>query len=334
MQTNEKETLISKDFFPEGIKINENRIFPMVVMATMSSGKSTLINALLGKDILPNSNAACTALNYSILDDDQETKEIICVTDNKGKTKVIEENLADELYKVNMSKDITDVFIRSHVKGVLNTDKALLMIDTPGPNNSRDSSHEDILFKTLSKIKGGLFLYILNASQLGINDDQNLLKYLKSILDHNPAIKILFALNKVDVIDEEYESIEEFMKMAKEYLGACGYENAEIVPVSAMAAILFKKVLAGENLTRMEYAKFMGLYELYEPQDYNLKKYAITKDLSKQFDEIELRGRTYRVGDLNQAIENTGIRVLEECIQKAQILSSGQVKNTVRVKIR
>ena len=78
MQTNEKDNMISRDFFPDGIKINEKRIFPMAVIATMSSGKSTLINALLGKEILPNSNAACTALNYSILDDDQKTKEIIC----------------------------------------------------------------------------------------------------------------------------------------------------------------------------------------------------------------------------------------------------------------
>lgn len=59
-------TLISKDYFPKEIKIDETKIFPMVVVATMSSGKSTLINALLGKEILPSSNRACTALRYSI----------------------------------------------------------------------------------------------------------------------------------------------------------------------------------------------------------------------------------------------------------------------------
>ncbi len=68
-------TLISKDYFPKEIKIDETKIFPMVVVATMSSGKSTLINALLGKEILPSSNRACTALRYSILDDDGESQE-------------------------------------------------------------------------------------------------------------------------------------------------------------------------------------------------------------------------------------------------------------------
>lgn len=33
------ENLISKDFFPKGIKIEEDKVFPMAVIATMSSGK-------------------------------------------------------------------------------------------------------------------------------------------------------------------------------------------------------------------------------------------------------------------------------------------------------
>lgn len=46
MENNLKESLISKDFFPDGIKIDESNIFPVAVVATMSSGKSTLINGV------------------------------------------------------------------------------------------------------------------------------------------------------------------------------------------------------------------------------------------------------------------------------------------------
>lgn len=56
----------------------------MVVMATMSSGKSTLINALLGQQILPSRNEACTAKMYSILDDDQANETKIFVTYTNG----------------------------------------------------------------------------------------------------------------------------------------------------------------------------------------------------------------------------------------------------------
>lgn len=330
---NESESLICKDFFPDGIKIDENRIFPMAVIATMSSGKSTLINALLGRDILPNSNAACTALSYSILDDDQDRKEIICATDLSGKITIIEENIAEELVKLNQDENVSSVFIRSHVKGVLNTDRALLMIDTPGPNNSRDNSHEEILYKTIDKINGGLFLYVLNASQLGINDDKELLISLRNIIDKNPNISILFALNKVDLIDEEYESVADLVLIAKQYLECIGFRTINLVPVSAMAAVLFKKVLDGKQLTRMEYMDFVWLYDLYRPKDFNMKKYAFTDDLTQQLEEIEIKDKKYNIGDLNQAIENTGIKVLEECIQRAQILSSERIENTVKVKI-
>lgn len=332
MEKVEKENLISADFFPKGIKINEKKIFPMAVIATMSSGKSTLINALLGKEILPNSNFACTSLNYTILDDDHETKEIICVTTDDGMTKVYDDNLSEKLAEINQDEHVTDVFIRSHVKGVMNTDKALLVIDTPGPNNSRNDTHENILFKTINKINGGLFLYVLNASQLGICDDRKLLSILKHIMDNNSNIHILFAVNKIDVLDNEYESIEGVMETVKNYLKESGFEKANIIPVSARAALLFKKVLAGDKLTRREYREFEYLYDLYKPVDFNMRKYAITNEVFNQNDEIEVNGIMYKIGNLNQAIENTGIKMLEDFIQKAQILSGERIKNTVKVK--
>ena len=50
-------------------RIQEN-VFPIHVIATMSSGKSTLINALLRKKLMPSKNEACTAIITEILDND------------------------------------------------------------------------------------------------------------------------------------------------------------------------------------------------------------------------------------------------------------------------
>ena len=47
-----------------------NSIFPVNVIATMSSGKSTLINALLQTKLMPSKNEACTATITEILDTD------------------------------------------------------------------------------------------------------------------------------------------------------------------------------------------------------------------------------------------------------------------------
>ena len=325
-------TLISRDFFPESISINENKVFPMVVMATMSSGKSTLINSLLGQDILPSRNAACTAKKYAILDDDQENSTKIYVTYKNGNTEVMEENIAEELDKANDDDNVTDILIRGHVKGVLNTDKALLIIDTPGPNNSRDESHEQTVLDIIKKIKGGLFLYVLNATQLAIHDDVNLLQIVKDFIKNNPQASILFIINKVDLLDEEIgETIEQLMLNAKEYLIQNGIENPQIIPVSALAASVFKKVLNKEMLTRKEFRDFEMYYDMYQPKDFNLRSFAITADLSDQNRKVEVHGEEYTIGNLNRAIENTGIKLLEEEIQKAQILSSGVIKNTIKI---
>ncbi|MBP3665407.1 MAG: dynamin family protein, partial [Tyzzerella sp.] len=60
MEKMNSNALITKDFFSNEISIDENNVFPVIVMATMSSGKSTLINALLGQQVLPSKNEACT----------------------------------------------------------------------------------------------------------------------------------------------------------------------------------------------------------------------------------------------------------------------------------
>lgn len=326
------DSLISKNFFNENIIINENEVYPMVVMATMSSGKSTLINALLGQQILPSRNEACTAKMYSILDDDQANETKIFVTYTNGETVVKEEDVATELEKANNDDEVTDILIRGHVKGVLNTDKALLIVDTPGPNNSRDESHQQVMLDVLKKINGGLILYVLNATQIGINDDKNLLRILRDYTKQNARVSVLFVVNKIDQIDEEREeSVAQLVTTVKEYLKENGIESPQIIPVSALAASLFKKVINNEELTRNEYRLFCQYYDMYKTHDFNMRSFAITSALPRQSEFVNIRGETYSIGDLNRAIDNTGIKLLEEEIQKAQILSSRMIKNTIKI---
>ena len=63
-------------------KINDK--FTVAVIATMSSGKSTILNALLGYELLPSKNEACTAKTFKIKDVDGLAQFI-------GRTKDVEE---------------------------------------------------------------------------------------------------------------------------------------------------------------------------------------------------------------------------------------------------
>lgn len=332
MQINEELNLISSDFFPKGISIDVSRVFPMMVLATMSSGKSTLINALLEKDILPSRNEACTAKVYSILDDDTVTSPKVFLTHQNGDVEMRENNLSDVLELANDDNDIRGVFVSGEVKGVLNTDRSLLIIDTPGPNNSRDNMHGEITDDILNKLKGGLILYVVNATQMGINDDSRFLKIVKACLDKNENIEILFVINKMDAIDFERESVSEIVMETKAYIENHGIKNPNIIPVSAMAAGLFKKVLAGESLTRSQYRNFLGCYDLFKTSDLRLVSYALTEDTPNRMETITVRGEEYTVAELMAAIENTGITYLEKKIQNAQILSSKNL--SVKFKLR
>lgn len=81
------------------IKRVQNNIFPIHVIATMSSGKSTLINALLRRKLMPSKNEACTAIITEILDDDGKDFSAIVYdrSDNEIKTiaQLTYENLKD-----------------------------------------------------------------------------------------------------------------------------------------------------------------------------------------------------------------------------------------------
>ena len=47
------------------------------------------------------------------------------------------------------------------------------MINTPGPNNSMDKNHEVAMESAIKKSNYKKVFYLLNASQLGTEDDNN-----------------------------------------------------------------------------------------------------------------------------------------------------------------
>lgn len=328
-----KNSLIDRNFFPAKISIDITRIFPVMVIATMSSGKSTLINALLEKDILPSRNEACTAKIYSILDVDSDEEMTAYVLYKNGETELIDANLKEKLDESNQNVDVSQIFISGNIRGVLNTDRSLLLIDTPGPNNSRDFFHEELTKSTLQKLYGGLILYVINATQMGINDDFETLQLIKAHLEKHKDIDILFVLNKVDELDieDEEDSIEKLIKNVRDYIESVGIKNPNIVPISALAANLFQKALAGEQMTRFQQRKFANLYDLYKSTDFNMKAYVVNKGIVAD-PVVKIGTREYKKSQLNAALENTGIPYLEDYIQDAQILSSQNVNGEMEIR--
>lgn len=312
-------SLLDSDFFPDPSLIPTNRIFPVMVLATMSSGKSTLINALLGRDILPAQNQACTAKVYSILDDDTISNPVLYITDQDGQSKKISSEIVQTIIHANEEPTVEHILLIDQIHSLLNTNRLSLLIDTPGPNNATDKYHAQIAHKTLSKIHGGVLLYLINATQIGITDDKELLKIVREHTKNNPQLKVLALINKIDALDPEKEPIYDIVANVKNYLEMNDLCCADVVPISALAAKLFKQVWAGKkDFTRLQRQQIEYFLQVFSDNTPILSTYAWLSHGKDPRSIIEPFG--YSIAQIENALLHTGIMWVEQYIQREQII--------------
>ena len=131
--------------------------FPVNVIATMSSGKSTLINALLGEKLMPSKNEACTATITEILDTDadvfhatvySEDGEILY--DDQARDAMNRPVPLDGIVlnyeimtRLNDREDVYRICADGDIPFLDSRSMALKLVDTPSPNNARNQEHKN-----------------------------------------------------------------------------------------------------------------------------------------------------------------------------------------------
>lgn len=245
-----------------------NNDFNVYVVATMSSGKSTLINAMLGQDLLPAANEATTATIAQIIDD-KTTGENFAARrfSSSGEEESLPEINADTLKEWNQLTDTQEIELRGNIVAMQPRDHVrLVLTDTPGPNNSQDADHE---LKTMGFIKDSkrnpLILYVLNGTQLGTNDDKNLLSLVAETMQKGgkqSKDRFIFVVNKMDAFDPENgENVGAALERVKAYLESNGIQNPQVYPVSAHLTRLLRK--HPDSLTRKERGDVNTLTDLF-----------------------------------------------------------------------
>ena len=308
--------------------VNEET-FPVNVVATMSSGKSTLINALLGHKLMPARNEACTATITEITDNDADYFEGEAF-DKSGKS--LSERFSPLTYEnmdmLNSNEEVFKIKIDGDIPFIDAKTDVLRLSDTPGPNNSRNQAHKDTTYKTLNSDSNNLIIYVLNASQLGINDDASLLDYVaeqmrkgsKEIRD-----RFLFVINKMDTLNPEEESIEGAIKRAKNYLSEHGINNPQIFPCSAYVALNIRthlKDIDVETLSRAEIKKLplaaqntiTAMDGLNEYEEMHLEKYTTLSPSAQSEIEVRLQIAEENGDEKEQALIHSGIVSIEAAI--------------------
>lgn len=292
----------------------------ILVAASMSAGKSSLINALLGKELLPAGNEATTAKVARITVGSTTKPNAIAYSDSGSIVATSNSICSEQIRAWNLSDDIAtfDVVIpysRSKLHSML---AGYTLIDTPGANNSRDDRHKEQFISAIKAYPKSPILYVLNATQLGTTDDAEILRTIREI---NPRQRIIFALNKVDALDEEKgENAKHYVSLASTYLASLGYSNAKIIPLMAQSALIAKKSLGELDLGRAERNILRTELERFREHPFHFNSAAavpqiLKKNVRKRLTKIS-KGKITVLSkeELHAFIDYTGLSALSALI--------------------
>lgn len=228
--------------------------FKLAVVGEFSSGKSTFLNALIGKDLLKHGRKETTAAITEITNDYEAHDSVhIDVYFNDGTVKSdinvndIMTVTATDSTTYSVANDIDRVSIRSRV---LDSNARICFVDTPGLNGVADKHRE----KTIEQIKDShACIYLMQVRGLGESD----IEFVKYLCKYQR--NIIFVQNFIDELkslegETPEQKIEAQRRIIEEkVLNGANDVNYSIVGISARKALFARcsefNVYNGEELT-------------------------------------------------------------------------------------
>lgn len=309
----------NRSFYKEFKEALDND-FEVMLMAPMSSGKSTLINAMLGLDLLPTANQACTA-RVTRIEDNDAMKAYKCRAafgDNISSWQVASPQLLKEW---NSSDECKLIEIEGNLPFVRNTGARLVLYDTPGPNYSCDGRHANTLSNAIVNHQFGVIVFLLNANNLGTDDERTMLNQILETKKSNKKFdkRTLFVISKADQFDEEDgESLKKITQKVRKYLLGIGFKSPKILPIMAEAALLARKLSCGAKLSKheqLDLVKYMDQIKSYPKLVLNST--IIGKDIKDMIEEgIDGHGK-----EVNQNSDDTRKFTVRNdvCVSRAEL---------------
>ncbi len=296
--------------------------FEMAVVATMSSGKSTLINSMLGRELLPARNEATTATLARIHDIDG-------LDDFKGKSYDSEGNVLedcdpltlDNMDKLNDDPKTSIIEIYGDIAGVDSKDLRLVISDTPGPNNSRTNEHKAHTYALLKSEYKPMIVYVLNAQSPASTDDETLLADVAEAMNEGgrqAKERFIFVLNKADAIDPgKGESVPKMIEHIKEYLEKHGIKNARIFPTNARMAKVIRQYKNKQPLTEYEEDEVLSKYDSLIKREWkHLSNFSPLSETAKREQDEMLKSAQERNDTYDEALIYTGVPAIELTINE------------------
>lgn len=306
-------------------KLLEN-IFNIVVMGQFKRGKTSLINALIGNDLLPVAVVPLTSI-ATILTYGENLKITVCFNNEECKEIPIEE-LGDYVTEKGNPKNIkgvSEVYITypsSYLKD------GVRLIDTPGVG-SVYQHNTDVAYQYLPKCDAVFFLVSVDQPM-----SKNELDFLNDVKEYSG--KIFFLLNKKDYLSES--ELKESIEFIKSILSEI-YQSPKIYPVSAKLALTGIKTSDDKLIEESGIKEFLtDLNKFLMEEKGNVLINAISNNILKVLQQLELeidlelKSLKTPLNDLQEKIrlfENKKVDILQKK-DDFEILLEGEIKKLIK----
>lgn len=299
-----------------------DRELEIVVTATMSAGKSTLVNALLGQKLIPSKQVACTATITRIKDDDDKTFKATAVDaqgNELGHYSVLDYKTMSVL---NNNPEVSEIHVSGDIPFVTSDEASLVLVDTPGPYNARNHNHVLVTNKALDWSSKSLVLFVMDGTTLNNTDqDYHLKRIAKSMSagGKQSRERFMFVINKLDGYSEEDDNVaSDVIKKVTEYLEEMGIKDPNIFPAAALPALLVRRYenCHDDDEKRRIYRDLHYRAEkLIDEQQLHLEQYPKLVSNSQLQIDKELQEAIEANDIYGQALIHSGIRGIEETIK-------------------
>jgi GTP-binding protein EngB required for normal cell division len=281
--------------------LKEKESYKLAMVGTIESGKSSVINTVMGREVLPEDNTA------------------LVVIDHSADPKIVEISESDILH-VNKIEERPSFRHQRSFHAKLNNaflqENQLTLIDTPSLTNRKE------LFSCLHAADGVLF--VLNANTPFTDKEQQMLQQIR---EEMPNVPIHFMMNKMDsVYDEHRNTVNETWARIKQF-----EPNADVFAFSSFYDRQSQLKDLGQYV-RKNYSQKNAVTVQTANLLYFIKKsikYLVSKRIEKEkalVDSIKwneemaakLNGAVHQIGDLETEkvrVMTKSYRAIEEKIE-------------------
>ncbi len=328
----------------ETMQLLQQDVFKIVVVGEFSRGKSTFINALLGKRVLPAATRPTTAI-INRISYGEEKRFVIHFRDNDKVREVTEEEFKNIKAPSEVEEDSAAALaaytaLSTAMGRIAYAEIAyplevcrngIELIDTPGTNDL-DQVREEITFSFIPEADAAIML--LSAEQILSRSEMD---FLKERILKNDIQKIFFVINFKDRLESDDDGRRICQTAAAELSQVV--TKPRVFLVSAKAALNKRRHDQGEAVKGIvpetleesgfvEFEQSLSDYLVWEKGDGKLQKYVLrAQRLGKDLLDQTISLRQANLGRSREDIERD-IALLQPRLQKTREASHRIFANT------